>query len=68
MSAAPVLPSVYAAALPKALMEKVGTRPIETLAFYRKHTESLLRQYFSNSLIDAQVAALLRPYIANRLG
>lgn len=30
--------------------------------------DTLQLEYFSNSLIDAQVAALLRPYIANRLG
>jgi hypothetical protein len=30
--------------------------------------DTLQMEYFSNSLIDTQVAALLRPYIANRLG
>lgn len=30
--------------------------------------DTLQMEYFSNSLIDSQVAALLRPYIANRLG
>ena len=30
--------------------------------------DTLQLQYFSNSLIDAQVAALLRPYLASRLG
>ena len=30
--------------------------------------DTLQLEYFSNSLIDGQVAALLRPYIANRLG
>ncbi|AXC13585.1 hypothetical protein ACPOL_4310 [Acidisarcina polymorpha] len=30
--------------------------------------DTLQMNYFSNSLIDSQVAALLRPYIANRLG
>jgi hypothetical protein len=30
--------------------------------------DTLQMDYFSNSLIDPQVAALLRPYIANRLG
>lgn len=30
--------------------------------------DTLQMEYFSNSLIDSQVAALLRPYIASRLG
>ena len=41
MSAAPVLYSVLATALPKGLKETVRSKPIETLAFYRKYTESL---------------------------
>ena len=30
--------------------------------------DTLQMQYFSGSLIDAQVQALLRPYVAERLG
>ena len=30
--------------------------------------DTLQMQYFSDSLIDSQVMALLRPYVAERLG
>ncbi len=30
--------------------------------------DTLQMEYFSGSLIDAQVQALLRPYVAERLG
>jgi hypothetical protein len=30
--------------------------------------DTLQTQYFSGSLIDSQVQALLRPYVAERLG
>jgi hypothetical protein len=30
--------------------------------------DTLQTQYFSGSVIDSQVAALLRPYVAERLG
>jgi len=30
--------------------------------------DTLQTQYFSDSLIDSQVQALLRPYVAERLG
>jgi len=30
--------------------------------------DTMQMQYFSGSLIDAQVQALLRPYVAERLG
>jgi len=59
MSAAPVLPSVFAAALPGSLTEAVITRPIETLAYYRKHTESLLRQYMQKSLELGKTPSIL---------
>jgi hypothetical protein len=59
MSAAPVLPSVFAAALPKSLFESIRNTPIETLAFYRKHTESLLRQYMQKSLELGKTPSIL---------
>jgi hypothetical protein len=59
MSAAPVLPSVFAAALPGSLTEAVIRRPVETLAYYRKHTESLLRQYMQKSLELGKTPSIL---------
>jgi hypothetical protein len=59
MSAAPVLPSVFAASLPNGLIEKVTNKPIETLAFYRKHTESLLRQYMQKSMELGKTPSIL---------
>lgn len=59
MSAAPVLSSVWAAALPKVLPAAIRTEPIETLAFYRKHTEALLRQYMQMSLEMGRTPSIL---------
>src|SRR5271155_4861211 len=59
MSAAPVLHSVLATALPKGLIERVRSKPIETLAFYRKHTETLLRQYMQKSLEMGRTPSIL---------
>jgi hypothetical protein len=59
MSAAPVLGCVWAAALPKALPATVQSKPIETLAFYRKHTEVLLRQYMQKSLEMGRTPSIL---------
>jgi len=59
MSAAPVLCSVFAAALPKSFTESVGSRSIEILAFYRKHTESLLRRYMQKSLELGKTPSIL---------
>ncbi len=59
MSAAPVLPSVFAAALPNGSIEGVRSKPIATLAFYRKHTESLLRQYMQKSLELGKTPSIL---------
>jgi hypothetical protein len=59
MSAAPVLSCVCAAALPKALPATVQSKPIETLAFYRKHTEALLRQYMQKSLEMGRTPSIL---------
>ncbi len=59
MSAAPVLYSVLATALPKGLKETVRSKPIETLAFYRKYTECLLRQYMQQSLELGKTPSIL---------
>ncbi len=59
MSAAPVLHSVFAAALPKSFPESVGSKPIETPAFYRKHTEALLRQYMQKSMELGKTPSIL---------
>ncbi len=59
MTGAPVLPSVFAAALPRGLMDSVGGNSIETLASYRKDTESLLRQYMQKSLEMGKTPCIL---------
>jgi hypothetical protein len=45
--------------LPTSLIESVTSRPIETLAFYRKHTEALLRQYMQKSLELGKTPSIL---------
>jgi hypothetical protein len=59
MSAAPVLSSVFAAALPNGLIKSLRSKPLETLAFYRKHTECLLRQYMQRSLEMGRTPCIL---------
>jgi hypothetical protein len=59
MSAAPVLSSVWAAGMPKSLPTAARSEPIETLAFYRKHTEALLRRYVKTSLDIGRTPSLL---------
>ena len=59
MSAAPVLSCVWAAGLPKPVPAAVRSEPIETLAFYRKHTEALLRQYMQKSLEMGRTPSIL---------
>jgi hypothetical protein len=59
MSAAPVLPGVWAAALAKPERGGRRTEPIETLAFYRKHTEALLRKYMQKSLEMGRTPSIL---------
>ena len=59
MSAAPVLSCVWAEALPKPIAPAVRSEPIETLAFYRKHTEALLRQYMQKSLELGRTPSIL---------
>lgn len=59
MSAVPVLSSVWAAGLPKALPQAIRSEPIETLAFYRKHTEALLRRYIKKSIDIGRAPSIL---------
>jgi hypothetical protein len=59
MSAAQVLSCVWAAALPRLLPKEESVRPIETLAFYRKHTEALLREYMQKSMEMGRTPSIL---------
>jgi hypothetical protein len=59
VSAAPVLRLVRAAGLPKPAPTRVCAEPIETLAFYRKRTEALLRQYMQKSLEMGRTPSIL---------
>jgi hypothetical protein len=59
MSAAPVLSFVWAAGLPEPMPATVQSEPIETLAFYRRHTEALLRQYMQKSLEMGRTPSIL---------
>jgi hypothetical protein len=59
VSAAPVLTCVWAAALPKAAARRESTQPIETLGFYRKHTEALLREYMQKSMEMGRTPSIL---------
>jgi hypothetical protein len=59
MSAAPVLSSIWAAALPKVLPAALKSEPVETLASYRKHTEALLRRYMQKSLEIGRTPSIL---------
>ena len=58
MSAAPVLQSVWAShAQPETA--RVPGEPIETLAFYRKYTEALLREYMQRSMEMGRTPSIL---------
>ena len=59
MSAVPVLSCIWATALPKIQPEATRSAPIETLAFYRKHTEALLRRYMQKSLELGKTPSIL---------
>jgi hypothetical protein len=59
MSAAPVLHQVWAYALPKKAAPVERTEPIETLAFYRRRTEALLRQYMQASMQMGRTPSIL---------
>jgi hypothetical protein len=60
MSAAPVLKFVWAAASAiKAPAPGPRPEPIETMAFYRRRTEALLRQYMQTSMEMGRVPSIL---------
>jgi hypothetical protein len=59
LSAAPILACVWAAALPRPVPKAGNARPIETLAFYRKHTEALLREYMQKSMEMGRTPSIL---------
>ena len=59
MSAVPVLQHVWAMALAKPAPLTTRTEPIESLAFYRKHTEALLRHYIEKSLEMGRTPSIL---------
>jgi hypothetical protein len=59
LSAAPLLPHVWAYALPKRQATSVPAVPIGLLAFYRKRTEALLRQYLQASMQMGRTPSIL---------
>jgi hypothetical protein len=60
MSAAPALPYVWAASPAEmAATKEKRTEPIETLAFYRKRTEALLRRYMQVSMDVGRAPSIL---------
>ena len=59
MSAAPVLSSIWATAAPKPAPAPARSEPIATLAFYRKHTEALLRRYVKKSFDIGRTPSIL---------
>jgi hypothetical protein len=59
VSAAPVLQQVWAYALAKKEAPRARSQPIETLAFYRKRTEALLRQYMQASMQMGRTPSIL---------
>jgi hypothetical protein len=58
MSAARTLDYVWAAA-PATLATKATYQPIDSLAFYRKHTEGLLRKYMAMSMQMGRTPSVL---------
>jgi hypothetical protein len=59
VSAAPVLQHVWAYAIPKRDAASTRAEPITTLAFYRKRTEALLRQYMQASMQMGRTPSVL---------
>ena len=59
MSAAPLLQNVQAMALAKPEPATARAEPIESLAFYRKHTEALLREYMQKSMEMGRTPSIL---------
>ena len=59
MSAAPILQYVWATSPAKPSPRAIPSEPIETLAFYRKHTEALLRRYMQLSMEMGRTPSVL---------
>jgi len=59
MSAALTLPYIWAATSASRSERSYGTLPVSGLAFYRKHTESVLRKYMRVSLDMGRVPCVL---------
>lgn len=58
MSAALILPSVWATATAAPVRSPQAERPTTSLAFYRKRTENLLRRYLQASLAVGRVPSI----------
>lgn len=63
MSTALSLPYVWATSPARLLSKTAPTQPIETLAFYRKHTEALLRRYMQFSMEMGRTPSILGNYV-----
>ncbi len=63
MSALQVLPAVWATDGNKSGPIEMRVAPITTLAFYRKHTEALLREYMQRSLETGRTPAVLGNFV-----
>lgn len=59
-----VTPSVDQSEAPETLQPVVTTAPVISLAFYRKHTESLLRRYLYASMLVGRSPSMLDHPIA----
>ncbi|MBV8629816.1 MAG: hypothetical protein JOZ83_02750 [Silvibacterium sp.] len=60
MSAAPILPYVWATVSRKPVERSFQPRPLGGLAFYRRKTEVLLRRYMSVSMDMGRVPSVMR--------
>lgn len=63
MSAALTLPQVWATSDAVEQKRQTRLRPIEGFAFYRKHTEALLRRYMQISMEMGRTPSLLGNYV-----
>src|SRR5882672_1288059 len=63
MSAALTLPQIWATSNPVEQTRPMRLRPIEGFAFYRKHTEALLRRYMQISMEMGRTPSLLGNYV-----
>jgi len=59
MSAAPALQQLWAMASAKPAPPAARAEPIESLAFYRKYTEALLRKYMQKSMEAGRTPSIL---------